>query len=114
MSGTIELTCVVCPWGCELRVEGQNISGYSCLRGYRYALAEQIDPRRHISGSVRISGGLQNVVPVKTSAPLPKDVLVEAAALLDKVAVTSPINTGDIIIHNVLDTGVDFIAARSM
>jgi len=110
----IEFTCVVCPWGCLLKAEGENISGYSCSRGFKYAKSEQTDPRRSISGSVRISGASQRVVPVKTSAPIPKDMLREAAALLYTLTVSPPVRTGDVIIPDILGTGIDFIAARSV
>jgi len=117
MSVTAELhefTCVVCPWGCLLKTEGGNISGYSCSRGFRYAQREQSDPRRSISGSVRVCGAEQNVIPVKTSAPIPKHLLLEAAALLRTAKVCAPVKTGDVIIPDILGTGIDFVAARSM
>jgi len=110
----IDFTCVVCPWGCTLKVDGENISGYSCARGLKYAKAEQTDPRRAISGSVRILNAVQNVVPVKTSAPLPKHLLREAAALLYTIKIEAPVKTGDIIVANILGTDSHFIAARSM
>jgi len=110
----LEFTCVVCPWGCLLKADGGNISGYSCSRGFRYARSEQSDPRRSISGSVRVSGASLRVVPVKTSAPMPKGLLREAAALLYTVRVSPPIRTGDVIISDILGTGIDFIAARSV
>ena len=114
MSESNEFTCVVCPWGCPLKADGENISGYSCSRGYEYAKKEQTDPRRGISGTVRICGAEQQVIPVKTSAPIPKDLMLEAAALLYTAVVKAPIKTGDIIIADILGTGIDFIAARSM
>ena len=109
-----EFTCVVCPWGCPLKAEGGIISGYSCSRGLEYAKREQTDPRRSISGTVRVNGAIQRVLPVKTSAPIPKHLLLEAAALLGKSAVHPPVKTGDIIISDILGTGIDFIAARSV
>ncbi|MCL2218093.1 MAG: DUF1667 domain-containing protein [Defluviitaleaceae bacterium] len=109
-----EFTCVVCPWGCLLKTQGDKISGYSCTRGLKYAQKEQTDPRRSISGSVRIVGAVNNALPVKTSAPLPKDKLLEAARLLYTVTVRPPIKTGDVIIPNILGTGIDFVASLSM
>ncbi|MCL1862022.1 MAG: DUF1667 domain-containing protein [Defluviitaleaceae bacterium] len=109
-----EFTCVVCPWGCLLNVNGESISGYSCNRGLMYAKSEQTDPRRSISGSVRINGASQNALPVKTSAPLPKHLLLEAAELLHAVTVSPPIKTGDIIIPNILGTDINFVAALSV
>jgi len=80
----------------------------------KYAHGELTDPRRDISGSVRIDGALNNVLPVKTSAPLPKDMLLAAARLLGTVVVKPPVKTGDIIIANVLGTDSHFVAALSM
>ena len=109
-----EFTCVVCPWGCLLKAEGESISGYSCSRGLAYAKKEQTDPRRSISGTVRVNGTAHKVLPVKTSAPIPKHLLLEAAALLGKAAAKPPINTGDVIVDDILGTGIDFVATRSM
>ena len=109
-----EFTCVVCPWGCTLKTLGDNISGYSCNRGLKYAQKEQTDPRRSISGSVRIIGAVQNVLPVKTSEPIPKDLLLDAAKILFTITVNAPIRTGDVIVPNILGTGIDFVATCSM
>jgi CxxC motif-containing protein len=109
-----EFTCVVCPWGCTLVTQGEKISGYSCARGLKYAQKEQTDPRRSISGSVRIVGAINNALPVKTSAPLPKDLLLDASKLLFTVTVQPPVRTGDVIVADILGTGIDFVAAMSM
>ena len=114
MSERNEFTCVVCPWGCTLVTEGEKINGYSCARGLKYAQKEQTDPRRSISGSVRIIGAINNVVPVKTSEPIPKDMLLEAANLLHHVTIQSPVITGDVIVSNILGTGIDFVATLSL
>ena len=110
----MEFTCVVCPWGCLLKADGESISGYSCSRGFEYAKKEQTDPRRSISGTVRIHDAPHNVLPAKTSAPIPKHLLLEAAALLGKAAVTPPIKTGDTVIPDILGTGISFVATRSL
>ena len=109
-----EFTCVVCPWGCQLKTQGDKISGYSCTRGYKYAQRERADPRRNISGSVRIIGAVNNALPVKTSEPIPKDMLLDAARLLRTVTVHPPVRTGDVIVPNILGTGIDFVASLSM
>ena len=109
-----EFTCVVCPWGCLLSTEDGNISGYSCSRGLAYAKREQTDPRRSISGTVRVLGAEHNVLPVKTSDPIPKHLLLEAAALLGKAVVSPPVHTGEVIVPDILGTGISFIATRSL
>ena len=109
-----EYTCVVCPWGCSLKVENDVVSGYSCARGMRYAQKEATDPRRSISGSVRILDAVNNALPVKTSEPIPKHLLLDAARLLHTVTVSPPVRTGDVVIKDILGTGIDFIATLSM
>ncbi|MCL2699659.1 MAG: DUF1667 domain-containing protein [Defluviitaleaceae bacterium] len=109
-----EFTCVVCPSGCLLKTEGGNIGGYACPRGLKYATAELTDPRRSISGTVRINGAKHRVLPVKTSEPIPKALLLDAAKLLHATIVHPPIKTGDVIIPDILGTGIDFIATRSV
>ena len=31
-----EYICIVCPKGCHIVVDGDKISGYTCLRGLNY------------------------------------------------------------------------------
>ena len=109
-----EFICVVCPLGCILKIQGEDISGHTCNRGLLYAQKEQTDPRRSISGTVRIVGAMQNALPVKTSEPIPKGQLLDAAALLRTITVYSPIRSGDVIVSDILGTGVDFVATLSM
>jgi len=109
-----EFICTVCPSGCLLKAQGENIGGYSCNRGLSYAQKELTDPRRSISGSVRIRGALQNALPVKTSAPIPKHLLLEAAKLLCSITVSAPVKAGDVIVSDILGTGISFVATRSM
>ena len=40
--------------------------------------------------------------------------MFEAMKEINKVVVNAPIDEGDVIIENLLDTGVDLIAARSI
>ena len=48
-----EYICIVCPKGCHIVVDGENISGYTCLRGLNYVKQESIDPRRTLTTTVK-------------------------------------------------------------
>ncbi|MCL2202026.1 MAG: DUF1667 domain-containing protein [Oscillospiraceae bacterium] len=109
-----EFICVVCPTGCLLKAEGENITGYFCTRGYDYAKEELTNPTRSISGTVRICGAHQRVLPVKTSAPIPKALLLDAAKLLMTKVVYPPVKIGDVIISDIFETGADIIATGSV
>ncbi len=105
------LTCIVCPNGCELHVDGENISGYKCPRGLNYAKEELFAPKRMVTSSVKITG-LDEVCPVKTSSNVPKEKMFEVIKEINKVSLKRPIKYHQIIIKNVLGLGVDIISTK--
>lgn len=114
-----ELTCIVCPNGCHLTVEIEdrkivNITGYECKRGLKYAEDEIIMPKRMLTTTVKAEGGHLPLVSVRTKEPIPKELLNEAILELSKISVKPPVNVGDVIVKNILDTGVDVIATRAL
>lgn len=113
-----ELICIVCPKGCHLRAEeketGWEISGYSCPRGKEYGENEMTHPTRVITSTVKITGASHPRLPVKTAAPIPKELIAEAMKLLDGLEVASPVHCGDVIVKNICQTGVPFVATRNM
>ncbi len=54
------------------------------------------------------------LLPVVSAAKLPKSGIVASAAALRSVKVTAPIKAGDVIVKNILGSGVDIVAARDM
>lgn len=116
---TNELVCIVCPIGCRLTVEtGEDgkliFSGNNCKRGEEYALRETTNPTRTLPTTVKITGGILTRLPVRTAQAIPKKLIFECMKELRKIEVQAPIKMGDIIIKNILKTGVDVIASRSM
>lgn len=113
-----ELICIVCPVGCHLKVEekeGQyNVTGNKCKRGEEYGVKEVTAPTRVLPTTVKITGAALNRLPVKTKGAIPKDKIFEAMEVINKVEVKSPIRVGDIIVKNLLDTGVDVVATRNL
>ncbi len=114
-----EFTCVSCPMGCTLHATplktGEfQISGNQCKRGLIYGLQEMKDPKRNISSTVCVSGAEINSLPVKTAEPIPKGKIFEIMKEINKITVKAPVHVGDVIIENILGTGVDIIASRSL
>ena len=114
-----ELVCVNCPMGCRITAVIENgavvsVSGNSCIRGRQYAEKECIRPERILTTTVAIKGAMHRVLPVITSCDIPLDMIMEAMAEVRNVTVTAPIKAGDVIIHDLLGTGADLIASRSM
>ncbi|NLP48517.1 MAG: DUF1667 domain-containing protein [Clostridiales bacterium] len=111
-----DMICVSCPIGCNLKVEidpeGQvkSVEGNQCKRGYTYAVDEITRPMRMLTSTMAVEGGACTVVPVRTKAPIPKDLLLESMKVLNTRVVKAPIAIGDTLIKNLLDTGVDLMA----
>lgn len=110
------MTCIVCPIGCNLIIDTNTleVTGNTCKRGEIYGKNELTNPVRTITSTVKILGGIYPRLPVKTNMPIPKDLNFDCINLINAVTVTSPIKVGDVIIKNVLGTGADLIATRSM
>ena len=112
-----ELICIVCPKGCHLKVDEANdytVTGNSCSRGEEYGKSEIKNPLRVVTSTVRISGGLHRRCPVKTDRAIPKALIFRAVRLLDQVDLKSPVKSGQIVMKNILGTGVNFISTRNM
>ena len=111
------LICIVCPKGCHLQVDEDNgyaVTGNSCPRGAEYGKTELLHHTRVLTSTVRVEGGLHRRLPVKTAAPIPKELMFEAMEALNGVTLTAPVTVGQVVISNLLGTGVDVVATRDM
>lgn len=111
--------CVVCPVGCTLEAtvedgELREVSGQACKRGLDFVREELTAPKRMLTTTVRVKGGALPLVPVRSSAPLPKELLLPVAALLRQITLEAPVREHQVIVANVLGTGIDIIASRDL
>ncbi len=110
-----ELTCIVCPVGCNLMAEIEDgkvvsVSGNTCPRGKVYAETECVAPMRTITTTVRCQNG--EILSLKTDRPIPKDKIFEAMKIINKVHPVLPISVGDVIIKDVFGSNV--VAVKNM
>ncbi|MGN1164287.1 MAG: DUF1667 domain-containing protein [Candidatus Ornithospirochaeta sp.] len=115
----IDLTCIGCPMGCLLSVDvedGRAISvrGNSCLNGKKYAESEVSAPKRVFTSSIPITGGDWDMVSVKTSAPVPKESILDLAYQIRSISLSAPIHIGQVLVSNVAGLGVDLVATREI
>ena len=112
-----ELTCIVCPMGCTLKVtmEGKkvlSVSGNSCPRGAKYAETEMTAPTRVLTSTVRVNGGQIPLCPVRTKGAIPKESLFDAMKEVNKVTLKAPVTFGDVAVKNILGTGIDIVVTN--
>ncbi|HIU24737.1 MAG TPA: DUF1667 domain-containing protein [Candidatus Coprovicinus avistercoris] len=108
-------TCIVCPRSCRITVtetnEGLEISGQGCKRGKAYVEAEYTHPERTITTTVALNNSHARRLPVVSSGPVPKEMLTPCLNEIYQLKVIAPITKGQVLITNLLNTGVDIIAA---
>jgi CxxC motif-containing protein len=114
-----KLICISCPVGCELEVtldEGKilEVEDNACKLGLDYAQQEIFDPRRMVASTVKVKNGFHPLVPVYTEHPIPKPMIKDILAEIRKAEVDAPVELNQVLIENVLDTGVNIIASRNM
>ncbi|MBR3328174.1 MAG: DUF1667 domain-containing protein [Atopobiaceae bacterium] len=113
-----ELICINCPLGCMLTVVMQDgevvsVSGNTCKRGEIYARKEVTNPTRIVTTSVAVDGSaIERRVSVKTERDVPKGQIFNVMKELKGVRVSAPVEIGDVIIHDVCNTGVDVVATK--
>ncbi|MBM6968045.1 DUF1667 domain-containing protein [Pseudoramibacter alactolyticus] len=113
-----EMTCIACPMGCHLTVEGEGdkwtVTGNSCKNGERYGIQEMTDPRRIVPSTVVIKGAMLHRLPVKTAQEIPKGKIFDCMDALAKVVVKAPVKMGDVVLKDVCGTGIDIVATKTM
>jgi CxxC motif-containing protein len=91
-----------------------SVEGFSCKRGSEYAVLEVTDPRRVLTTTVKVSGADIPVISVKSRKPLPKGLIFDCMKVLNGVEVEAPVKTGDTVVSNILGTGVDIVATKTV
>ena len=113
------ITCINCPVGCRMTVslsdDGNfvSVAGNTCPRGAVYAKQECTEPLRVITAVIPVSGS-SLPLSIKTSGPVPKEKIPAIMQLLGNYSRPAPVRAGEIIIPDVLGTGADVIATRTV
>lgn len=118
---TINMKCKVCNLACDLKVTKNKttpstyeVKGNKCNRGKEYALKEVLEPSRVLTSRVLLENGPMSRLPVKTNGIIPSDLVYESMEIIKETKVSAPVKKGDIIIKNILNTGIDVVAARKI
>lgn len=113
------LTCVLCPVGCELEVETGpdgclQITGNQCDKGIPFAEEEVLRPMRNLATSVPVRGTASRMVSVRLSGTVPREMIFPILAEIAMLRPEAPVSRGQVLIFDVLGTGVDVIATRTV
>jgi CxxC motif-containing protein len=113
------LTCVLCPVGCELEVRKDktgelDVRGSQCDKGIPFAVEEVLYPKRNLAMSVPVRGTAATMVSVRLSGRVPREMIFPILAEIARLRPEAPVRRGQVLIADVLGTGVDVIATRTV
>jgi CxxC motif-containing protein len=114
-----EIICTVCPIGCLIMIEGEgenitSISGNQCKRGLEYGTSEFSHPVRILTTTVKVEGFMVPLLPVRSSKPISKELIMACMDQIKKVTIFQPIKSKAVVISNVCGSGVDIVATASI
>lgn len=110
--------CELCKINCILKVIKNNeeikVSGNYCEKGIDFGIEKIESKKAGLSTVVRLKGAKEHILPVKTRGAVEKNLFIEISKALSRVYVGTPVKIGDIICKNILNTGIDVIAAKNV
>ena len=122
--GTQRFHCTTCPSECALTVEVAedatgalrviSVQGNRCPRGKIFAEQEITCPMRILATTVVVKNGDERLLPVRTANAIPRALHMQAMELVRHASIEAPIHMGDVIMNDVLGTGVDLIASMDV
>lgn len=121
----LQFNCSTCPSECLLTVEAErdadgavvevrSVTGNSCPRGDTFAHQELTCPMRVLTTTVAVSGGNEALLPVRTAEAIPLALHAQAMDLIRDLVVDAPIHMGDVVLEDLLNTGIDLIASMDI
>jgi len=113
------IICTVCPNGCAIEAEYTSredlkLTGYTCKRGITYATDECFAPKRTFTSSMRITGASRRMMPVRTDAPVPKELLMDCATAAREMTLEAPMKSRQVLQENFLGSGANLVAAMTL
>jgi CxxC motif-containing protein len=113
-----KIICITCPKGCEAMVsqdgDSIQIKGKICKKGKAHVVQEFAEPMRTLTSTVLVEGPPPRRLPVRTRGPIPKKDLFRAMDLVSKTRVRPPVKIGEVIIPDLLGTGVDLVSSDDL
>ncbi len=95
-----ELTCILCPSGCDISIDDIKedgvlvFSGCRCERGKEWAISEVCAPLRVLTTSIVCRQGELPLVSVKSDRPIPKDSIMKIILFLRTIVLDAPVEIG--------------------
>lgn len=91
-----------------------SLEGYNCKKGVKFAEAEITNPLRLLTTTISIDSKSFQRLPVRSSTPAPKEKIASMVKEVKKIRIKAPVKMGEIIMADILGTGVDIISSATV
>ena len=93
------VTCTLCPSGCQVTWDegAQAFRGNRCPRGEKFARQERQAPRRTLTTTMRVEGGVRPLVSVRSRQSVARENLKQLCAAAGKIHVQAPVEEGQVL-----------------
>jgi CxxC motif-containing protein len=120
MAKETEIICIMCPLACRVTVvlddKGNvtDVTNNLCKEGEKYAIAECKFPGRILTTTILTEGSSRKLLPARTKEPIPKERLMEVMHSLSETKVKPPVKMAQVIVPNIVGTGVDMVSTDEL
>jgi CxxC motif-containing protein len=116
-----KIRCIICPEGCPMQAEYEadskkiiSLEGYKCKKGIKFADDEITNPLRTLTTTISIDSRISQRLPVRSNIPAPKEKIAFMVKAVKQIRAKAPIKMGEIIMADILGTGVDIISSATV
>ena len=100
--------------GGALLTNSYKLMDNSCKRGVEYAQQEYYDPKRMVTTTATVSGGILKRVPVCTSESIGVEHIESMLQAVHQLTITAPLPIGTAVLKNFAETGVYVKTTRNV
>ncbi len=98
----------------RLCTDSVTVSGNACANGAEYGRQEALEPLRPLLTTVATDTPLKPRLAVRSERDFPLARVLEAMEVLDGITAHAPLRTGDVLVENMLGTGIRIIARADL
>ncbi len=116
-----ELTCIICPKSCLLRVDKDKLTGKitaihnaNCHKGTAWVTQELLHPIRSVCSSVLVENGTEPLTGVRTNQPISRDDVFTVMEAIKSCRISAPVSIGETVIENPGGVLCRIIATRAV
>ena len=112
-------TCPRCSNGCMisyLEEAGRiiTIKGATCPKGEKFIYETVAPPDSLVDADVYVKNGMVSMAKVRSAKPVPGPMVEQFEKALKKAEIEAPIEFGQVVIENYMDSGIDIVARASV